>query len=109
MTGRAGTWWALALLTGPVAAVTGSMTAHAAGVASVSPQGEVAAVRQVGVRFDAAVVPFGGPRLPDPMAVACEGNTPPGSGRWIDARSWAFDFRQPLPPGSRCTVQPRSG
>ena len=66
-------------------------------------------MRQVVVRFDAAVVPFGELRLPDPMAVACEGNTPPGSGRWIDTRSWAFDFRQPLPPASNCTVQPRAG
>ena len=59
------------------------------------------------VRFDAAVVPFGDPRLPEPMVVACEGATPPGSGRWLDARTWAHDFARPLPPASRCSVQPR--
>ena len=100
MTGRAGKEWTLALLAVPVtAAVTDSMTARAAGVASVHPQGEVAAVQQVAVRFDAAV-PFGELRLPDPMAVACKGCAPPGSGRSIDARSWAFDFRQRFPPAT---------
>ena len=76
-------------------------------MARVSSLGEVAAVRHVVVRFDAAGVPFGEPRLPDPMVVACEEATPPCSGRWFDARTWAQDFRRPLPPGSRCSVRRR--
>ena len=76
-------------------------------MARVSSLGEVAAVRHVVVRFDAAGVPFGEPRLPDPMVVACEEATPPGSGRWLDARTWAQDFRRALPPGSRCSVRRR--
>ena len=86
----------LLLLSASLAALA-SLAVQAAGVASVSPQGEVVAVRRVVVRFDAAVVPFGDPRLPDPMVVASEGATPPGSGRWIDARSWAQELRQALP------------
>ncbi len=82
--------------------------AQAASVSSVSPQGEVAQVRQVVVRFDQAVVPLGDPRQPDPMTVTCQGSAAAGSGRWADARNWLFDFREALPPGTRCTVKLRS-
>lgn len=82
--------------------------AQAAGIASVSPQGEVAQVRQVVVRFDEAVVPFGDLRLADPLSVACQGAAPAGSGRWANDRTWLYDFRAPLPPGTRCTLQPRA-
>lgn len=72
--------------------------ALAAEIASVSPQGEVAQVRQVVVRFDEAVVPFGDLRLPDPMSVACQGAAPAGNGRWTNDRTWLYDFRESLPP-----------
>jgi uncharacterized protein YfaS (alpha-2-macroglobulin family) len=77
---------------------------HAAQVASVTPQGEVAQVRQVTVRFSEAVVPFGDLRLPDPASPACEGAAPAGSGRWVNDRVWVYDFRQALPPGTRCSL-----
>ena len=83
--------------------------AQAATVASVSPQGEVAQVRQVVLRFDGPVVNFGDPRLADPMTVACVGTTPAGSGRWGDSRTWLYDFREALPPGTRCTLKARPG
>ena len=82
--------------------------AQATEIASVSPQGEVAQVRQVVVRFDEAVVPFGDLRLPDPMSVDCQGAAPSGSGRWTNDRTWLYDFRESLPPGTRCTVKVRS-
>ena len=82
--------------------------AHAATIASVSPQGEVAQVRQVTVKFSEAVVPFGDLRLPDPMTVSCEGAAPAGSGRWANDRVWLYDFRDALPPGTRCTLNARS-
>ena len=82
--------------------------AQATEIASVSPQGEVAQVRQVVLRFDEAVVPFGDLRLPDPMSVACQGAAPAGSGRWTNDRTWLYDFREPLPPGTRCTLKARS-
>ena len=82
--------------------------AQAASVSSVSPQGEVAQARQVVVRFDQAVVPLGDPRQSDPMTVTCQGSAAAGSGRWADARNWLFDFREALPPGTRCTVKLRS-
>lgn len=82
-------------------------TAQAASIRSLSPQGEVAQVQQVVVTFSDAVVAFGEPRLPDPMAVACAGTTVPGVGRWTSERSWVYDFEDALPPGVRCTVQAR--
>lgn len=82
--------------------------AHAARIASVSPQGEVAQVRQVVVTFSEPVVPLGDLRLPDPMDLSCQGDAPEGDGRWVDGRIWVYDFQQALPPGVRCTLQLRS-
>lgn len=79
--------------------------APAATVVSVTPQGEVAQVRQVTVKFSEAVVPLGDLRLPDPFSLACEGKVPPGAGRWSDDRVWLYDFNDSLPPGVRCTLQ----
>ena len=82
--------------------------ARAAVITSVSPRGEVAQVRQITVKFNEAVVPFGDLRQPDPLAVACEGVTPSGTGRWANDRAWLYDFREPLPPGTRCTLKARA-
>jgi alpha-2-macroglobulin len=85
-----------------------SLTSHAASISSVSPQGEVAQVRQITVKFSEAVVPFGDLRLPDPMSVACQGAVPAGAGRWANDRVWLYDFSEPLGPGTRCTLKARS-
>jgi alpha-2-macroglobulin len=77
----------------------------AATIAAVSPQGEVAQVRQITVKFSEAVVPFGDLRLPDPMSVNCQGPVPAGSGRWANDRIWLYDFAQALPPGTRCVLK----
>jgi uncharacterized protein YfaS (alpha-2-macroglobulin family) len=83
--------------------------AGAAKVASVSPQGEVAEVRQVVVRFDSAVVAGGDPRRPAPFTLQCGGKTPPGDARWDNERSWVYDLHEPLAAGQRCTLQPATG
>lgn len=82
--------------------------AVAATIAGVTPQGEVAQVRQVVVSFSEGVVPFGDLRLPDPASVSCQGPAPAGSGRWLDDRRWAWDFRANVPPGVRCVVKARA-
>ena len=79
-------------------------SAQAVSISQMSPQGDVAQVRQISLRFSAPVVPMGDLRQPEPVSVACQPATPAGSGRWLDAQQWVFDFRQPLPPGHRCTV-----
>ena len=78
-------------------------------IASFSPQGEVAQVRQLALRFSQAVVAFGEPRLPDPVTVQCSGPVPDGKGRWVDDQAWVYDFREALPPGSRCSITLRTG
>jgi len=85
-------------------ALTGS--AHAARVSQVSPQGEVAEVREIVVRFDAAVVPAGDPRTPAPYTLQCNGTTPSGDARWLNDRQWVYDLREPLAAGQRCTLKP---
>ena len=85
--------------------------AHAVSLRSMSPQGEVAHIEQVALAFSAAVVPFGEPRLADPVTLSCVG-APPAltarSGRWTSDRDWVYDFDQALPPGVRCSVQLRA-
>ena len=92
---RAGLAAAAALLAG---------AAGAASVAQVTPQGEVATVRQVQLRFDAAAVAAGDPRAPAPFTLRCNGRTPQGDSRWLDDRRWVFDLAEPLPAGQRCTL-----
>ncbi|MFM9916038.1 MAG: MG2 domain-containing protein [Rhizobacter sp.] len=96
--------WGVALLA--LASLTG-FAADAATIVGVSPQGEVAQVRQLAVTFSEAVAAFGDPRLPDPMAVSCVGSPTRGAGLWTSDRSWVFNFELPLPPGVRCLAQVR--
>ena len=81
-------------------------SAHAARVSQVSPQGEGAEVRQIVVRFDAAVVPAGDPRRPAPYTLQCNGSTPPGDARWLNDRQWVYDLRDTLAAGQRCKLTP---
>ena len=85
--------WMVAAAGAAALAIT---NAHAARVAGVSPQGEVAEVRQVVVRYDQAVVPAGDPRLPAPYTLQCNGQTPPGTARWLSDRAWAYVLATPL-------------
>ena len=80
---------------------------RATSVISASPQGEVATVRQVRVRFSEAVVPFGDLRQADPFAVVCQGQSLVGHGRWVDSQSWVYEFDGDIGPGVRCTARLR--
>ena len=83
-----------------------SQLASALQIVSLSPQGQVAQVRQVLAKFDEAAVNFGDPKAPSPVAVRCsDAQASQGSGRWINERTWAFDFEADLPPGISCSVQ----
>ena len=88
--------------------VASASAVQAATITGVSPQGEVAQLRQITVKFSEAVVPFGDLRLPDPMSLACEGAVPKGAGRWANDRVWLYDFSEAPGPGTRCTLKARS-
>ena len=78
---------------------------HAARVIEITPRGEAPQVRQVRVLFASPMAPLGEARAPDPAVVSCQPTTPAGAGRWEDARTRVFDFRDELPPGMRCEVR----
>jgi hypothetical protein len=95
------------LLTASLAVVT--LTAQAISIISLSPQGEVAQVRQVVAKFGESAVNFGDPKAEAPLTVSCsDAQASKGTGRWINDRAWVFDFETDLPPGVSCTVQARS-
>jgi uncharacterized protein YfaS (alpha-2-macroglobulin family) len=84
-------------------------SAQALTITSLTPQGEVAQVRQVVAKFDGSAVNFGDPKATAPFSLSCsDAQATAGNGRWISDREWAFQFAQDLPPGVRCTLQPRA-
>ena len=105
--------WVRSLATGLLAcaAATLPMLARAdASLTTSSPRGEVALVRQVRATFSESMVKFGDPRLPAPLDVTCTpGGTQAGTARWVDDKTWVFDFAKDLPPGTRCSVAPHPG
>jgi uncharacterized protein YfaS (alpha-2-macroglobulin family) len=98
-------WRLLALAVALVAAPT----LHAAGVLSVSPQGEARDVRQVSIRFDADMMPLGQSEGAEPASVQCSPQTPAGRARWIGPRAWAFEFEKDVRGGTRCNVVFKAG
>lgn len=84
--------------------------AHALQVTSLSPQGEVARVRQIVAKFDGPAIAFGDPKAQAPVALSCsDAQATKGTGRWTSDRQWVFDFENDLPPGIQCTVTNRTG
>src|SRR5262249_38973197 len=70
-----------------------------------SPQGTVKGVRQVSARFSEPMVPLGDPRSTiDPFEITCSES---GTARWVDSRTWVYDFTHDLPGGMRCTFRLR--
>jgi alpha-2-macroglobulin len=93
----------MALLLGFAAAAD----AAALTVEQFSPQGTVKNVRQVTARFSAPMVPFGDLRdVAAPFTIDCPET---GTARWVDSRTWAYDFTRDLPAGVRCTFSVREG
>ena len=87
-----------------------ALNAHALQITSLSPQGEVARIRQLVAKFDEAAVNFGDPKAPAPLTLNCsDAQAAKGKGRWISDREWAFEFDNDLPPGVSCGVTPVSG
>lgn len=86
------------------------VTALAASVQTFSPQGEVARVRQARATFSEAMVRLGDPRLPSPFDTRCTNPSPiPGTGRWVDDKTWVYDFTQDVPAGVACDFQLKPG
>ena len=84
-------------------AICAATAARAATVQTFSPQGEIARVRQVRATFSEPMVRFGDPRLPAPFDLRCNPGAT-GSGRWVDDKTWVFDFNQDVAAGTQCSV-----
>lgn len=98
-------WWTAALAAMLGASALFGWRADAARTLSVSPQGTVAQARQVVVKFDEAMVAFGDPNAKAPARVQCsDAAAGAGQGRWIDEKTWAYDFNSDLPPDVQCSV-----
>ncbi|WP_372918421.1 MG2 domain-containing protein, partial [Sandarakinorhabdus sp.] len=69
------------------------------GVASFSPEGRVAAPRQIVVRFATPMAALGGD-APAPIVGACAAGA---AGRWLDPQRYAIDLPAPLPGGRACS------
>lgn len=82
--------------------------ALAAGVAQFQPQGKVADQTRVNARFNTDMVKLGETTAAAPFAIDCAQIA--GEGRWVDARTWAWQMSRPLQPGERCvfTLKPES-
>ncbi len=65
-----------------------------------SPEGTAKEVRQVTARFSEQMAPFGDPRLGSPFDIQC---VEKGKGRWVDGRTWSYDFERDMPAGVVCT------
>jgi uncharacterized protein YfaS (alpha-2-macroglobulin family) len=76
------------------------------GISSFVPQGDARGARQALLRFATPMVAFGDPRAGAPATLACP---VPGTGRWLDERTWVVDFDRPLPAGLECTVTAAAG
>lgn len=90
-----------------IAALWGSAV-WAAPTLQVTPQGQVATVEQVRLRFSADMVDLGNDQAAAPAAVQCSGE-PAGAGRWAGTKQWVYTFDRALGPGEKCTVRPRAG
>lgn len=67
-------------------------------VDTYTPRGDVRGAAQFTLTFSVPMVAFGDPRAASPATTDCGA----GEGRWLDERSWVYDFRQPLPAGLSC-------
>lgn len=82
-----------------------SVAAAESRVVTFSPLGAIKHVRQVTATFSEPMVPLGDPRPAlDVFDIQCP---EPGSARWVDTRTWAYDFDRDLPAGVRCVFRLR--
>ena len=79
--------------------------AQAATITRFTPQDEVSEIRQVIAVFSEPMVRFGDPKAPSPFTVEC---SEAGTGRWIDEKTFSYDFVKDLPAGLACrfTLKP---
>ena len=79
-----------------IAALTAAvaLNAQALQIISLSPQGEIAQVRQIVAKFDEAAVNFGDPKSPAPLRLNCsDAQAAKGKERWINDRNGLLSWK----------------
>jgi hypothetical protein len=79
---------------------------NGARVEMFSPQGLAKDVRQVSARFSEPMVTFGQADREAPFVVKCSEH---GTGRWVDVRTWVYDFDRDMPGGIVCSFKLKDG
>ncbi len=82
----------------------GASSAWGAHIADFSPQGQVAKVASIKLRFNTPVVAFGNAQAPAPVDVQCDDPELTGHGRWLDGSRWTYEFTKNPGPGVSCQV-----
>ncbi|MEB0140237.1 MULTISPECIES: alpha-2-macroglobulin family protein [unclassified Undibacterium] len=77
-------------------------SALAAQVEQFTPQGTVAQLNQVKVRFSEPMIAFGDNAAAAPFDINCSAT---GSGRWLDERNWVYEFSRAPQSGKPCSFQ----
>ncbi|HTY99974.1 MAG TPA: hypothetical protein VMB75_09075, partial [Rhodocyclaceae bacterium] len=81
--------------------------ARAAAIQQFSPQGRIDQQTRATALFNADMAKLGDAAAPSPFEVDC--GEVKGEGRWIDARSWAWQLERPLQAGERCQFTAKPG
>ncbi|MBP6813367.1 MAG: hypothetical protein KA169_00675, partial [Burkholderiaceae bacterium] len=85
-----------------LAAAAFAGAAQGAGVQMFSPQGEISIVRQARAVFSEPMVRLGDSGAADAFEVDCP---TAGKGRWVDPKTWVYDFERVPRAGARCTFR----
>ncbi|MDO5652828.1 MAG: MG2 domain-containing protein [Brachymonas sp.] len=105
--------WRRALQIAFIASLAAGDAALALKPVSITPQGEVARVREFVVKFDKPAVTAGNPGAPAPFALQCQGGSgasiPAHNSAWRNDKTWAASFEDHLPPDVRCTATSTAG
>ena len=81
--------------------------AQAAWVQQFAPQELVDQQTRATVVFSTEMVPLGRAEGAAPFRVDC--GAVPGSGRWVDTKTWAWQLERPLQAGERCQFELKPG
>lgn len=92
------------LLTAVLIVISIFSPAFGAGEISFNPQGSATNVNQVKAVFPEQMVPFGSPGASSAFDIDCEAK---GTGRWVDGRTWVYDFDKEVPAGVKCSFSAR--
>jgi hypothetical protein len=77
-----------------IALLITTLGAQATTIKQFQPQGRVAEQSRATVMFNSDMVKLGEPEAAAPFTIDCNGIA--GEGRWVDAKSWAWQMSRPL-------------